>query len=296
MTGLLIAMCVAVALFAATGLVVLAVVGDHSSVEARLLDVTTRPSRRAPYTVRDVASYVTRTLQPVRRLFGLKGDEALVDRLSLAGYREPENLDTFLNAKLLGPALGVLLASFAGSNNLLFTALVLGAAGFFAPDLFLARVIKHRKQAVARGLPDAMDLLVICMEAGLGVDQAVLRVANDLAPVSPELCDELQIISREQRAGKARADAWRGMANRLEINTVDQFAGMLVQSERLGTPIAQSLRQFGDDLRTKRLLEAEERAAKTSIKMIPPMVVFIFPAMFVVILGPSIIAFQNAFR
>jgi tight adherence protein C len=296
MTGLLIAMCVAVALFAATGLVVLAVVGDHSSVEARLLDVTTRPSRRAPYTVRDVASYVTRRLQPLRRLLGLKGDEALADRLSLAGYREPENLDTFLNAKLLGPAVGVLLASFAGRNNLLFTALVLGAAGFFAPDLFLARVIKHRKRAVARSLPDAMDLMVICMEAGLGVDQAVLRVANDLAPVAPELCDELQIIAREQRAGKARADAWRGMANRLDINTVDQFAGMLVQSERLGTPIAQSLGQFADDLRTKRLLEAEERAAKTSIKMIPPMVVFIFPAMFVVILGPSIIAFQNAFR
>jgi len=190
---------------------------------------------------------------------------------------------------------GLLLATFAGRENLLVASLVLGAAGFFAPDLFLIRTIKHRKQAIARSLPDAMDLLVICMEAGLGIDQAVLRVATDLVLVSPELCDELQIIAREQRAGKARADAWQAMADRLDINIIDQFAGMLTQSERLGTPIAQSLGQFADNLRTKRLLEAEERAAKLSVKMIPPMVIFIFPAMFVVILGPSIIALQNAF-
>jgi tight adherence protein C len=283
-------------MFAATGLIVLTIVGDRSSVEARLLDVTTRPSRRAPYGIRDILSYLTRALQPLRRLLGLKGNEALAYRLSLAGYRELGGLDTFLNAKLLGPALGVLLATFAGRDNLLITALVLGAAGFYAPDLFLTRAIKRRRQAVARSLPDALDLMVICMEAGLGIDQAMLRVADDLAPVSPELCDELQIVAREQRAGKGRADAWLGMADRLEINTVDQFAGMLVQSERLGTPIAQSLGEFADDLRAKRLLDAEERAAKTSIKMIPPMIVFIFPAMFVVILGPSIIALETIFR
>jgi len=225
---------------------------------------------------------------------GLKGDEGLSFQLGLAGYREQGHLDTFLNAKLLGPAVGLLLATFAGRENLLVTSLVLGAAGFFAPDLFLIRRIKHRKQAIARSLPDAMDLLVICMEAGLGIDQAALRVANDLTTVSPDLCDELQIIAREQRAGKPRADAWQAMADRLDINIIDQFAGMLAQSERLGTPIAQSLGQFADNLRTKRLLEAEERAAKLSVKMIPPMVVFIFPAMFVVILGPSIIALQNA--
>jgi tight adherence protein C len=296
MTALLIAMCVAVALFATAGLVVLAIVGDHSSVEARLREVTTRHSSRVPYGLKDVLSYLNRALQPLRRLLGLKGDEVLAYRLSLAGYREPGNLDTFLNAKLLGPAVGVLLATFAGKDNLLATALVLGTAGFLAPNLLLNRAIKHRKQAVARSLPDAIDLLIICMEAGLGIDQAVLRIANDLATVCPELCDELQIIGREQRAGKARADAWRAMADRLDLNTVDQFAGMLVQSERLGTPIAQSLGQFANDMRAKRLLQAEERAAKTSIKMLPPMVAFIFPAMFVVILGPSIIAFENVFR
>jgi tight adherence protein C len=293
--ALLIATCVAVALFAAAGLVVLTIVADPSTVEARLQEVTTARSPRAPYGIRDVLSYLTRALQPLRRLVGLKGNEGLAYQLGLAGYREPGHLDTFLNAKLLGPAVGLLLATFAGRENLLVTSLVLGAAGFFAPDLFLIRTIKHRKQAIARSLPDAMDLLVICMEAGLGIDQAVLRVASDLVLVFPELCDELLIIAREQRAGKARADAWQAMADRLDINIIDQFAGMLTQSERLGTPIAQSLGQFADNLRTKRLLEAEERAAKLSVKMIPPMVVFIFPAMFVVILGPAIIALQNAF-
>ena len=292
--ALLIAACVAVGLFAAAGLVVLTIVGDPSSVEARLQEVTTVRSSRARFEIRDALSYLTQVLQPLRRLVGLKGDEGLSFQLGLAGYREPGHLDTFLNAKLLGPAVGLLLATFAGRGNLLVTSLVLGAAGFFAPDLFLIRRIKHRKQAIARGLPDAMDLLVICMEAGLGIDQAALRVANDLTTVSPDLCDELQIIAREQRAGKARGDAWQAMADRLDINIIDQFAGMLAQSERLGTPIAQSLGQFADNLRTKRLLEAEERAAKLSVKMIPPMVVFIFPAMFVVILGPSIIALLNA--
>lgn len=295
MTVLLISICAAVALFAVAGLVVLAIVGDQSSAEVRLQEVTIAPSRHTPRGLRDVLSYLTRTLRPLRRLLGLKGDEGLAYQLSLAGYRDPGDVDTFLNIKLLGPAVGLLLATFVGRGNLLVTALVLGAAGFFAADVFLIRAIKHRKQAIARSLPDAMDLLVICMEAGLGIDQAVLRVATDLAPVSPQLCDELQIVAREQRAGKARADAWQGMADRLEINTVNQFAGMLAQSERLGTPIAQSLGQFAEDLRTKRLLEAEERAAKLSVKMIPPMVVFIFPAMFVVILGPAIIVLQNAF-
>jgi tight adherence protein C len=296
MTALLIAICVAAALFAVAGLVLLAVMGDQSPAEARLQEVTAVSYDRPSYGVRDILSYATRMLLPVRQLLGLKGDDVLAYQLSLAGYREPEDVDTYLNAKLLGPVLGILLATFVGRSNLLLTCLALGAAGFFAPDLFLLRAIKVRKLAVARALPDAMDLLVICMEAGLGIDQAMLRVAADLAPVCPELCTEMQIIAREQRAGKPRGDAWRSMADRVDVDVINQFAGMLVQSERLGTPIARALSQFADNLRTKRLLEAEERAAKTSIKMIPPMVLFIFPAMFVVILGPSIITIENAFK
>jgi tight adherence protein C len=130
----------------------------------------------------------------------------------------------------------------------------------------------------------------------LGIDQAVLRIATELESVFPELAEELLIISREQRAGKPRLEAWRSMADRVNIDTVRQFVAMLVQTERLGTPIAQALGLFADGLRTKRMLMAEERAAKTTVKLIFPLVFFIFPALFVVILGPAGITIMRAFE
>ncbi|HVP50074.1 MAG TPA: type II secretion system F family protein [Candidatus Bathyarchaeia archaeon] len=292
----MIALCLAVALFAAAGLVLLIGAGDRTQLRARLKEVTVLSATSHPHGIRHALQYFSRTLLPFRRFLRLKGDEALAYQLALAGYRKPENMDSFLSAKLLGPVLGVLLATFGGGNNVLLLSLLLGAAGFFAPDLYLFRTISRRKRAIALSLPDAMDLLVICMEAGLGMDQATLRVATELTNVAPALCDELLMITREQRAGKPRADAWRGMADRINVDIVSQFAGMLAQCERLGTPIAKSLGQFADTLRTKRLLEAEERAAKSSIKLIPPLVIFVFPAMFVVILGPAILAISHAFE
>jgi tight adherence protein C len=295
MTALLIAICVAVGLFAALALLIMAIVGDYSPVETRLAEVATLQPPRMEYSVRDVLSYLTRPLLPIRRLLRRKGEDELAYRLTLAGYREPGDLETFLNAKLLFPVLGVLLATFTGSDNIIPVGLVLAAAGFFAPDLFLIRAISKRKRAIALGLPDAMDLLVMCMEAGLGIDQAMLRVAKDMRPSAPELCEELLIIFREQRAGRPRVDAWRSMAERVDLDVIRQFSSMLTQSERLGTPIATSLGQFADSLRTKRLLEAEEQSAKTTIKLVFPLVLLIFPAMFVVVLGPAGIAIADAF-
>jgi len=296
MTALLLSLCVAMALFAIMGLLLLTVMGDQSQMEARLMEVTSLPSEEVAFSFRDLLSYLTRMTRPVRGLVGLKADSALALQLGMAGYREPEDVDTFLNAKLLGPVVGVLLGTFAPRGDVLLACLFLGALGFFTPDLFLIRAIKRYKDAIARSMPDAMDLLVICMEAGLGMDQAMMRVGAELAPVYPQLSDELNILAREQRAGKPRIEAWRNMADKLDVDIVSQFAGMLVQSERLGTPIARSLGQFADSMRTKRLMDSEERAAKVSIKMIPPMVLFIFPAMFVVILGPSIIRLEQAFQ
>jgi len=296
MTVLLIAFCVAVGLFAALALLIVAIVGDYSSVETRLAEVAPLQPPRSEYGVRDLLSYLTRPLLPFRRMLRRKGEDELAYRLALAGYRETGDIETFLNAKMLCPVLGVLLATFTGRDNVLPVGLVLAAAGFFAPDLFLIRAIARRKRAIALSLPDAMDLLVMCMEAGLGMDQAMLRVAKDMRYSAPELCDELSIISREQRAGRTRVDAWRSMADRVDLDIVRQFSSMLTQSERLGTPIATSLGQFADTLRTKRLLEAEERAAKTTIKLVFPLVLFIFPAMFVVILGPAGIAIGDAFN
>ena len=295
MTVLLIAFCVAVGLFAALALLIVAIVGDNSPVETRLAEVAILQPPPPEYGVREVLSYLTRPLLPFRRLLHQKGEVELAYRLSIAGYREPGDIETFLNAKLLCPVLGVLLATFSGTDNMLPLGLVLAAVGFFAPDFFLIHAISRRKRAIAVSLPNAMDLLVMCMEAGLGMDQAMLRVAKEMQSSAPELCDELQIISREQRAGRARVDAWRSMADRVDLDVIRQFAGMLTQSDRLGTPIATSLGQFADTLRTNRLLEAEEHAAKTTIKLVFPLVLFIFPAMFVVILGPAVVTIGDAF-
>jgi tight adherence protein C len=298
MTPLLIAVFVASALFAALGLILIAVMANKSAAEVRLAEVTT--SRDVPLRTkigfRSILPHANRLLRPIRQLFGLSGDDTLAYRLSIAGYRAPHHADAFLDAKLLCPIIGVLIATFADRSNLLPFSLVLGAAGFFAPDLFLMWAVQKRKRAITRGLPDAIDLMVICMEAGLGMDQAVLRVAQEFQTVSAELSDEMLILCREQRAGKPRVEAWQTMADRVDLDSIRYFSSMLAQSERLGTPIARALSQFADSLRTKRLMSAEEQAAKTPVKLLFPLVLFIFPAMFIVILGPAGIALAKAFE
>jgi tight adherence protein C len=156
-------------------------------------------------------------------------------------------------------------------------------------------LISRRQAGIRRALPDALDLLVISMEAGLGIDQAMARVGDEIRLTSPTLADEFQIINREQRAGKPRLDAWRSMAERVDIDFVRQFVTMLVQTERFGTPIANALGQFADALRTRRTQAAEEAAAKAGVKLLFPLVFFIFPSIFVVALGPAIIAMGNLF-
>ena len=184
-------------------------------------------------------------------------------------------------------SLGYCSATFAPAENIVLYALLLGAGAFFVPDVFLFYAIGKRKEKIDRALPDALDLLVICMEAGLGIDQAVLRIAKEMEPVHPELSEELSIIGYEQRAGKPRLDAWRSMADRVDLDTVNQFVAMLVQTERLGTPIAKALGTFADGLRTKRLMLAEEQAAKTTIKLIFPLAIFIFPRFLWCCSGPE---------
>jgi tight adherence protein C len=131
------------------------------------------------------------------------------------------------------------------------------------------------------------------MEAGLGIDQAMVRVGDELKRTAPALSEEFQIINREQRAGKQRLDAWRSMAERVDIDTVRQFVSMLVQTERFGTPIANALGQFADTLRTRRTQAAEEMAAKTGVKLLFPLVLFIFPSIFVVSLGPAFLGISK---
>jgi tight adherence protein C len=296
MTLLFVVVGVALGLFAALALVLVYFMANQSVAEARLAKVTTAPETHFDFNLKAILSYANRLLAPIRRMFGLSGGDDLAYRLGVAGYRDSQDVDTFLDAKLLCPVVGVLVGSFAGGSNFVPFVLVLGAAGFFAPDVFLIWAANKRKKAISNSLPDAIDLLVICMEAGLGMDQAILRVAQEFESVAPELSDELLILCREQRAGKPRIEAWRSMADRVDLDNVRHFSNMLTQCERLGTPIARALAQFADALRTKRMMTAEEKAAKTSVKLLFPLVLFIFPAMFVVILGPAGLALATAFE
>jgi tight adherence protein C len=192
---------------------------------------------------------------------------------------------------MLLPVLGVIIATYFG--NLIIGCMVGIVLGFFGPDLVLGTLITRRQTSIRRALPDALDLLVICMEAGLGIDQAMVKVGEEIRIASEPLSDEIQIINREQRAGKPRLEAWRSMAERVDVDFVRQFVAMLAQTERFGTPIAGALGQFADALRVKRTQVAEELAAKAGVKLLFPLVLFIFPSIFVVALGPTIITIHK---
>ena len=157
----------------------------------------------------------------------------------------------------------------------------------------MTRLIKRRREKIRLGIPDAVDLLVICVDAGLGIDQALLRVGQELGVSHPHITEELLQINREQRAGKPRVQAWVDMAKRSELPDIDAFSTMLLQTERFGTPISRALSTFADNIRLKRRQLAEELAAKTTVKIIFPLVLFIFPSIFIVLLAPAILSIMR---
>jgi len=167
--------------------------------------------------------------------------------------------------------------------------------GFLGPDFWLGRKISKRQKKMERGLPDVLDLLVICIEAGLSLDQATARTAEELAKAQPELCDEFGVLVLEQRAGRARSDAWKHLAERTGVDSMRNLVSVLVQSEQFGTSVARTLRQHADSLRTQRMQKVEEMAAKTTVKLVFPLVFFIFPSMFIVLLMPAIISIGKSF-
>jgi tight adherence protein C len=192
-------------------------------------------------------------------------------------------------------ALGFFLATlvdFPAATRLLV--LVAGALlGWMLPFIVLKKQISTRKRALQRGLADALDLMVVCVEAGLGVNQALMRVAEEMDRVSPEISDELTMVTLEMRAGTARDEALKNMAERTGLQDIRAWVNMMIQTDRFGTSIGESLRIHSDTLRTTRRQRAEEAAAKLTVKMLIPLVLFVFPALFVVILGPAVIAFRD---
>jgi len=218
--------------------------------------------------------------------------------MSRAGFRRPEAVMALRGVKILLPLGLLLLVYFTGfyRHNPIFILAMAALGGYLLPDFWLTSRIRKRQQVIRLSLPDALDLLVICVEAGLGLDQALLRISQELRIAHPELCDELEIVSSEMRVGKTRLDALRDLATRTGVDDLKSLVAMLIQTDRFGTSVAQSLRVHADQLRTLRRQRAEERGAKAPVKMVPALVFFIFPAMFVVILGPAAISIAHYFK
>jgi tight adherence protein C len=219
-------------------------------------------------------------------------------RMVRAGYRNDAAINLFYGAKVCVPLVLCLLAMATGlarTNTVFVYAMVLGL-GFLLPDFWLGRRITFRQKRIRIGLPDVLDLLVICIEAGLSVDQATARTAEELRLAQPAISDELSIVVLEQRAGRARSDAWKQFAERTAVDSVRNLVSVLVQSEQLGTSIARTLRIHSDTLRIQRRQAVEEQAAKTTIKLVFPLVLFIFPSLFLVTLGPAMIIMSESFK
>ncbi len=206
-----------------------------------------------------------------------------------AGFRDARHVTYYFGSRValafLGLA-GVVLVS--GFNSLFMLAGVTGM-GFFIPRFALKRMIKNRQQRIRLGLADALDLTVICVEAGLALDQAMMRVGRDLHYAHADLSDEFHLVNLEMRAGKPVDEALRNLVIRTGVDDIRALVTTLVQTDRFGTSIAQALRVHSDSLRTERRQRAEEQAAKTTIKMVPPLVVFILPSIIFVTIGPAII-------
>ncbi len=287
---------IAVTFFIGIAVLLLLLTG-RSRMALRLSEVATVDTGAAEERVRTseaVMGAVSSMTSRVRSALGFSADSGVMHRLALAGYRDPRTVDLFHLTKVVGPAAGVAIALFVIKSSPFFWIVALGAVGFFAPDFWLTGAVGKRRDAIRLSLPDALDLLVICMEAGLGLDQALIRVGEELRISHPALAEEFLLINLEQRAGKPRLDAWRNMADRTGLEVVRSFVSMLVQTERFGTPISKSLGNFADSLRTRRRQQAEEMAAKTTIKMIFPLVLFIFPSLFIVLLAPAVISITKS--
>jgi tight adherence protein C len=222
-----------------------------------------------------------------------------------AGLRHENTPAVFIGVKVVSAVLlplFIILAQMVVPALLLparqFTALlvVLAMAGFYLPNLWLRLKISKRRDTILKGFPDALDLMVVCVEAGMGLDSTINRVAKEIELNNKILSDELKLYNLEMRAGKLRKDALKNLAMRTDVEEVKNLVTLLLQTEKFGTSIGQALTVYSDTMRTQRFQRAEELAAKIPTKLLFPLVLFIFPALFVVILGPAAISIVRALK
>ena len=218
-------------------------------------------------------------------------------RLAMAGYTSPPAVVVFAFANLATPIVfGLVTVAALGIHEGWFFALLAAAVGYLAPGMLLSRKIERRKREIREGLPDALDLFIVCVEAGCGLDQAIVKASDELDLSYPALAYELRLITTEIRAGKPRIEAFKNFAARTKVDDVQSLVALLVQTDKFGTSLAQALRTHADTSRTKRRQNAEERAGKLGVKLVFPLVLFLFPALYIVILGPAVITFLRVFK
>jgi len=265
-----------------------AVAEERLSAKARLAWLMPRKRSTVEQIVRPFQNVLPRSAREV---------SALQKRLIAAGFRDESAVNIFYGAKIFVPLALSALVVVSGLYqwNPMVSLAVAAGVGFLGPDFWLNNRIANRKLMVGLGLPEALDLMVICAEAGLSIDQTLLRVSRELRVSQPEIADELGLAMLEQKAGKPREDTLKALADRTDVPAVRAFVNTLVQSDAFGTSVAKTLRIYSDTLRTQRRQKAEEDAAKTTVKLVLPLVLFIFPSIFIVVLGPAMIRMSEAF-
>jgi tight adherence protein C len=253
-----------------------------------------RPKAQAKPVMRE---RIQQALDPLSRALPTSPSEVSKTRLWLiqAGYRNAQHASIYRGLRVLFAVLGFLsVFVFTGFNSPLLLVGVT-ALGFFVPRFLLKKKLQERQQRLRLGLPDALDLTVICVEAGLSLDQAMMRVGEDLRTAHPELSGEFHLFDLETRAGKPRVEALRNLAERTGVDDIRALVATLIQTDRFGTSVAQALRVHSDSLRTERRQRAEEQAAKTTVKMIIPLVLFVMPSLIFVTVGPAVIQLMHIF-
>ena len=235
-----------------------------------------------------------------KRIRSTDAQEAIHVRRQLlkAGYRRPGAVPVYYGTRIIMAVLLPVVVMIVNGTAYRFipprfdmpVAVIAAVIGYILPSVILDLKKARRKRRIFEGLPDALDLMVVCVEAGMGLDSAIHRVSEEIALDNKVVSDEFKIVGLELRAGKARADALRNLAIRSDLEDINSLVSLLIQTDRFGTSIVQSLTVHSDSMRTKRFQMAEEQAAKLPVKMVFPLIVFIFPALFVVIVGPAIIS------
>lgn len=244
-------------------------------------------------------------LKKLKQFFGLEKDrkklKEIKKMLMQAGYYGERALSLFLFWKLVSPLIALLISLvlvFTSQYTLAvksMLAYLLLAGGYYLPNFLVKKKIESRQKKIAEGLPDALDLLVVCVEAGLGLNAALKRVADDCKLSNPDLSYEFNLVNLEIRAGLEREQALRNLADRTGLEDIAGLVAVLIQADRFGTSIATALRVQSDTMRTKRRQKLEEKAAQTPVKLIFPLLLFIFPALMVVIMGPAVIQVMEQF-